>query len=88
MDVPSEVTSLAAFGVPLLLLVFWLTQVVREAARLTGRWVPPVSIVIGVALLYATRLPEPWVQPLFVGLALAAAANLTVKFTRPARGQE
>jgi len=79
----TDLLGLSPYGVPLLLLTFWLTQVIKEALQLEGRYVQPASVGVGLLLsAVAFLLPEVARQVLLVGLGLAAAANLLVRYAK------
>jgi hypothetical protein len=79
-----DVSEILLGGFQAVILVVFLVQTVIEVApKLRGRYTPVVALVVGLAVAtVATLAPEHVQEVLGSGLALAAAASLTVRYVK------
>lgn len=79
-----DVSGILLGGFQAIVLVVFLVQTVIEAVpTLRGRFTPLVALVVGVAVAAVAQFaPASLQQALGAGLALAAAASLTVRYVK------
>ncbi|MCX2725985.1 hypothetical protein OO015_00490 [Thermomicrobium sp. 4228-Ro] len=79
-----DVSGILLGGFQAIMLVVFLVQTIIEAVpSLRGRFTPLVALVVGVAVAAVARFaPASLQEALGAGLALAAAASLTVRYVK------
>ena len=79
-----DVSGILLGGFQAVILVVFLVQTIIEVVpALKGRFTPLVSLVVGMAVAMVTQLaPDTIQETLGTGLALAAAASLTVRYVK------
>lgn len=81
---PLDVSQVFLGGFQAVVLVVFLVQTLGEAVpALQGRFTPVVALVVGLGVAAVVQLaPAPVQDTLGTGLALAAAASMTVRYVK------
>jgi hypothetical protein len=83
MELGAEITQLTVGGVTVVALIIGLTQIIREALNIPGRFVGLVPVAAGTVLMVAYTYAPNYTTPVVLGLGVGVSAAMAVRMTKP-----